>query len=161
MIRGIHHVALHTGNFDAMASFYREAFGFEPALEEVVWRENRTIDGLIDVPGSSARTLMLKAKNCYLELFEYLSPPGRTDPPLRPHDRGYTHFCVDVKNIEEEFQRLLKVGMTFPADAPGDFGSVKMIYGRDPDGNVIEIQELSSDHAFALEQLDASEIVRP
>lgn len=154
MIRGIHHVALHTANFDAMVAFYGRAFGFHPVAEQTRWRDEPRIDALIGVPGSSARTVMLSAGNCYLELFEYFSPPGRKDPPLNPNDRGYTHFCVDVVDIRHEFERLREAGMRFPEDAPGDLGPVQMIYGRDPDGNVIEIQEVVSDFCFAMEKLE-------
>jgi catechol 2,3-dioxygenase-like lactoylglutathione lyase family enzyme len=160
LIRGIHHVALHTPNFDAMARFYREAFGFMPAVDEFHWRDSRETDAAIGVEGSAARTLMLKAENCYLEIFEYDSPPSREGGPARPNDYGYTHFCVDVTDIEEEFDRLAALGMTFPLPKPADFGPVQFIYGKDPDGNIIEIQQLDKDHGFALERLERLDLSR-
>jgi glyoxylase I family protein len=160
MIRGIHHVALHTPNFDRMAKFYLEAFGFEPAVDEFRWSGHRPTDEAIDVPGSSARTLMMRAGNCYIELFEYFSPPSRDVGPARPNDHGYTHFCVDVTDIENEFDRLAGLGMTFPLPKPADFGTVQFIYGKDPDGNVIEIQQVDPDHPFAMERLEKVDLSR-
>jgi len=61
MIRGIHHVAVHVRNLDRMIKFYRDAFGFEPVGEQFSWRDNALIDQLIDVNGSAAQGIMLRA----------------------------------------------------------------------------------------------------
>jgi catechol 2,3-dioxygenase-like lactoylglutathione lyase family enzyme len=155
MIRGIHHIALHTANFDAQVDFYREAFGFIPVIDENRWQETALVDRAIGVPGSAARTIMLKAGNCYLELFEYFSPEVGNVAPLRPFDLGYTHFCVDVTDIEVEYKRLAALGMTFANPEPIDFGILKTVYGKDPDGHLIEVQELPSDYPATLDKLDA------
>ncbi|GIX31334.1 MAG: hypothetical protein KatS3mg124_1806 [Porticoccaceae bacterium] len=141
MIRGIHHVGVHVHDLERMIRFYREAFGFELVGEPFSWRDDPLIDRIVDVPHSAARGCMLRAGNCYLELFEYEKPAPDSPHPKRPHDKGYTHFCVDVVGIEREFERLKGLGMTFSQEAPIDVGHVKSIYGRDPEGNVIELQE--------------------
>lgn len=153
MIRGIHHVAVHVNDLDRMIKFYRDAFGFEPVGEEFSWRDNTMLDQLLDVPGSAARGTMLRAGSCYLELFEFSAPNPISTRPLRPFDKGYTHFCVDVTDIEREYERLRALGMTFGHPRPLDAGHVKSIYGRDPEGNVIEIQQTASDCAFRLDKL--------
>src|SRR5262245_977931 len=124
MIRGIHHVAIHTGNFDRMVKFYRDAFGFAPAAPDLTWKDSAEVDKIIGVPGSAARMMMLKAGTCYLEIFEYSAPKGRDGAPLRPHDRGYTHFCVDVTDIDAEYKRLKAVGMTFANPEPVNMGDI-------------------------------------
>jgi glyoxylase I family protein len=153
MIRGIHHVAVHVQDLDRMIEFYRQAFGFEPAGEEFSWTDSTLIDQLLDVKDSAARGIMLKAGSCYMELFQFSAPEPHSTRPLRPFDKGYTHFCVDVTNIEEEYKRLLAVGMTFGHPFPLDAGHVKSIYGRDPEGNVIEIQQTAEDCTFRLDAL--------
>lgn len=152
MIRGIHHVAINTGNFTAMQDFYARAFGFEVVGEEFGWRDSSFVDSVVGVQGSSARTVMLRAANVYLELFEYFTPKGGKGPQ-RPYDRGYTHFCVDTDDIEADFQRLLDAGMSFPRSVPDEAGGIRAIYGKDPDGNVIELQQLAASHVFTLEKL--------
>jgi catechol 2,3-dioxygenase-like lactoylglutathione lyase family enzyme len=153
MIRGIHHVAVHTGNFERMVAFYRDVVGFAE-VSRAEWEGDVFIDGIIGVEGSAARQIMLRAGNCYLEIVEYQRPESRNTPPLRPNDRGYTHLCLDVTNIETEFDRLTAAGMRFNR-RPGDFGELKAVYGWDPDGNVIEIQETAPGHEFALGRLAA------
>ena len=140
MIRGIHHVGVHVRDLPRMIGFYRDAFGFEMVDEPFSWRDSETVDRLIGVPGSAARGAMLRAGVCYVELFEFSAPEPGVTRPLRPSDKGYTHFCVDVVGIEQECARLRDLGMTFDGP-PIDMGHVKSIYGRDPEGNVIEIQE--------------------
>jgi catechol 2,3-dioxygenase-like lactoylglutathione lyase family enzyme len=153
MIRGIHHVAIHSPDIDRTIAFYRDAFGFEPVAPEFSWKDMPELDAPLGMSGSAARTRMLRAGNCYVEVFEYSSPPPRDGEALRPHDYGYTHFAVDVTDIRSEIARLKTLGMTFPDVDPFDTGPIKAIYGKDPDGNIIELQELADDHATAMARL--------
>lgn len=152
MIRGIHHVAVHVHDLERMTKFYREAFGFEIVGDGFDWRDSVLVDQTLNVSGSVAKGAMLRAGNCYLELFQFSAPPPVSARPLRPFDKGYTHFCVDVTDIEREFERLRELGMTF-GHAPVDYGYVKTIYGTDPEGNIIEIQQTARDCNFRLENL--------
>ncbi len=153
MITGIHHVAVHVRDLDRMLKFYAEAFGFEIVGEEFSWRDEPTLDRILDVPGTAARGAMLRAGTCYLEMFQFSAPAPVSSRPLRPSDIGYTHFCVDVTDIERECERLQALGMTFGDRSPVDMGHVKSIYGRDPEGNVIEIQQTAAHCDFRLDRL--------
>jgi catechol 2,3-dioxygenase-like lactoylglutathione lyase family enzyme len=138
---------------DRMVKFYKEAFGFEVVGEEFSWRDSEFIDRIVDVPGSAARGAMLRAGTCYMELFQYSAPAPVSTRPLQPFDRGYTHFCVDATDIEHEYERLKGLGMTFNQPGPIDVGHVKSIYGRDPEGNLIEIQQTAPHCDFRLDHL--------
>jgi catechol 2,3-dioxygenase-like lactoylglutathione lyase family enzyme len=147
MIRGIHHVAIATGNLDRLVGFYRDVIGME-VMRESEWAPGSAlIDSIVGLAGSSARTATLRAQNAYLELFQYRTPPGAEQDPNRPvADHGYTHFCLDVVDIDQEYERLVAAGMRFhcappPASSLGS-GALRSTYGRDPDGNVIELQEI-------------------
>lgn len=153
MIRGIHHVAIHAHDIDRMIKFYNDAFGFELVDEGFEWRDDELLDKIVDVPGSAARGAMMRAGSCYIELFQYVAPEPNNTHALRPFDKGYTHFCVDVTDIEHEYERLKGLGMTFGHPAPIDVGHVKTIYGRDPEGNVIELQETADHCDFRLDKL--------
>ena len=153
MIRGIHHVGIHVRDLDRMIRFYQDAFGFEVVGEPFSWANDDTLDKIIDVPGSAARGAMMRAGNCHVELFQFSAPEPESTRPLRPYDKGYTHFCIDVTDIEEEYKRLTALGMTFGHPEPIDMGHVKTIYGRDPEGNVIEVQQTTPDCGMTLEDL--------
>lgn len=153
MIRGIHHIALNTRNFDRLLAFYTNVIGFEPASDEYRWENSKPTDQATGLSDSAARHIWLKAGNCFIELFEYEKPKGTDNPPLRPHDQGYTHFALDVTDIEAEYDRLKAAGMVFAHERPVDFGAIQAVYGKDPDGNTIELQQIDDDQGASLSRL--------
>lgn len=153
MIRGIHHIAVNTANLDRLCDFYVNVIGFELATSEISWADSPESDAAVGLRGSVARQQMLRAGNCYLEMFEYAEPRAREGEPHRPCDRGYTHFALDVTDIEAEYERLAAAGMEFAHPRPVDFGDIRAVYGKDPDGNIIEIQQTTREQAFALARL--------
>ena len=147
MIRGIHHVAISTPDIDRLAAFYCDLLGMELVRESSWAAGSARIDAIVGLEGSSARTMTLRAGNAYLELFQYQTPAGARQEPRRPvSDHGYTHFALDVVDIDAEHARLVAAGMTFHTPPPplSDLGSggLRSTYGRDPDGNVVELQEI-------------------
>lgn len=145
MIRGLHHVAVSTPDLDRLVGFYTDVLGFEQIGWTGGWdRGNPLIDEVLALKDSAARQAMLKAGNLHLEIFEYSSPPPRPGDPDRPVcDHGYTHFCLDVVDIEAEYERLSAAGMRFHRAPLFDREQgLAATYGRDPDGNVVEIQEV-------------------
>lgn len=46
-----------------------------------------------------------------------------------------------------------KMGMTFGAPGPIDMGHMKSVHGRDPEGNVIELQQAGEHCDFRLDRL--------
>lgn len=162
MINGINHIAICTSNMDRMVEFYRDLIGFTEVARGG-WENDERIDSIIGLKGSAAKQVMLRAGNVYLELFQYSAPQHRPEDPLRPNDRGYTHLAIDVTGIDEEYERLTKAGIRFnraPPELRG--GKIRAIYGKDPDGNVIEMQEVfAAEVGFKFDQLpliDASRL---
>ena len=142
MIRGVHHVAISTPNLNRLRDFYCDLLGFSALTEDSWPRGTGVINKVLGLPETSGRQAMLKHTNLCLELFEFSEPVPEPMNPTRPVcNHGHTHICLDVVNIDSVYQRLLENGVEFHAP-PQDFGSCKATYGRDPDGNVFEIQEL-------------------
>ncbi|MFA7585132.1 MAG: VOC family protein [Novosphingobium sp.] len=154
MIRGIHHIGMNCRDLDRMTRFYCEALGFEVIDEGFAWENEPIMDRIVDLPGSAARGIMLRAGTCYLELFQYSAPPTQVDRPHRPNDRGYTHLCVDVTDIARDIAHLEKCGITFSGREFVDVGHVRTLYGYDPEGNVIEVQQCAPGNGFTLEELN-------
>jgi glyoxylase I family protein len=143
MINGIHHTSLSTKNLDRLVGFYRDTMKCEQ-LTTFNWDKSgvecQTIVGL---PGSRANGVFLRAGGSLIEIFEYLEPRGRDGHATRPpNDVGITHMCFDVTDIESEYSRLVRAGVRFNSDVVTVGGAIKSAYGRDPDGNVFEIQEI-------------------
>jgi catechol 2,3-dioxygenase-like lactoylglutathione lyase family enzyme len=158
MIRGLHHMGLVTSNFERMKEFYTKVLEFD-VVWDGEWKDeehNGTAYGLLggkwkdeDFSGKmrgvvdlSSKIAFLSGGNIYIELVEYSKAKSRDAAPLRVIDRGYTHLCLDVTDIESVCTRMLDAGMpTF--SAPVERGTHRAAFGRDPDGNLIEILQLT------------------
>ena len=142
MIRGAHHVAISTPSIKRLLGFYRDLMGFEEMQRNEWPVGTNQIDRVLKLQGSAGTQVMLKGANICIELFEFSAPqPTPKDPQPPVCNYGHTHICFDVVNIEQVYDKLCAAGIEFHAP-PQDFGNLKATYGRDPDGNVFEIQEL-------------------
>ncbi|HET7204653.1 MAG TPA: VOC family protein [Steroidobacteraceae bacterium] len=156
MILGIHHTAISVSSLDRSLAFYCGVLGAE-VCAEFEWRPGEdVIDGILGLRNSSARTAMLRFGNVHLELFEYHTPTPEPQQPDRPVcNHGYTHVALEVRDIRSEYQRLVAAGMAFHCE-PQFMGDIAATYGRDPDGNVIELQEvLNPKHSTHIMNLPA------
>lgn len=142
MIRGAHHVAISTKNMAQSLYFYRDLLGFEE-VSDTSWSSGTdVINQVLDLPDSAAQQIMLRGSNLCIELFEFSQPVQPALAERRPVSQvGLTHLCLDVDDIQFEYERLREAGIEFHVP-PQDFGAVKATYGRDPDGNVFELQEI-------------------
>ncbi len=148
MITGINHVAISTRDVDAIVAWYQEAFGFELVSRGGWEAGNPMIDGIVGLRDSAAKTAIMRCGGFNIEIFEYLSPAGAPNPADRPaSDHGYTHFCVETTDIDADYARLEGLGMTFhaPPTPKGSIGTLRACYGRDPEGNIIELIEFLGD----------------
>jgi catechol 2,3-dioxygenase-like lactoylglutathione lyase family enzyme len=163
MIRGVHHFTVHVRDMERMRKFYMDAFGFTDPGFAGGWSDSPAIDEIVGVANSAARSMMLVAGNCYLEIFQYSAPPPDDSMAARhPYEHGYTHFCVDVTDIEAEVERLKTVGMTFDRPhgqgRPVDVSIVKAFFGKVREGNLIEIQETAAGCVFDAKHLPKASI---
>lgn len=142
MIRGIHHMAISTANLERLLHFYRDLLGFEEIIAFGWDAGSEEIDRMTGLTGSAARVRLLKAGNVFIELFQFDSPHPQRGNPTRPVcDHGITHVCLDVSDIDAEYERLMAAGVSFHCP-PQDIGLARATYSRDPDGNVVELQEV-------------------
>jgi catechol 2,3-dioxygenase-like lactoylglutathione lyase family enzyme len=141
MIRGIHHTAISTADLPRSVAFYRDVLGFEEILD-YEWPEGTAnMNATHALPETAGRVVLMRLGQSMIELFDFQTPTPRPVDPERPLcDHGITHLCLDVVDIDKEYERLAAAGMRFHC-APVQNGDAKMTYGRDPDGNVIELLE--------------------
>src|SRR5579859_3846401 len=150
MIRGVHHTSITTADRDRLVAFYRDLLGFEVVSQSEWSGDNPVADAIFGLRDSAVRMAMLRASNAYLEIFEFAYPRGRPGEADRPVcDAGVTHICLCVSDIQAEYSRLAAAGMRFhcPPQGAGSVGSAT--YGRDPDGNIVELIEPDPAGPFA------------
>jgi glyoxylase I family protein len=131
VIKGFHHAALSTPNLRRCLKFYTEVVGCEMAYEFGWPKGSADADKVTGLLDSEAKAAMLKLGDSFLEVFEFTSP----QPKLRVGD-----IALEVKDIQSEYKRMKSAGMTFHSE-PMAQESGFMVYGRDPDGNVLELIE--------------------
>ncbi len=154
--RGIQHIGVSVPDLDKARSFYIDLLGAEEVGEPLEWHApNPFIDAVVGLQGSAARQFMCRLGNSHIEVFEYLSPrSGDQNPDQGVNTFGYTHFAVQVEDIQATYQRLLEAGIrvhTPPSmdgvtvDENGRKQGYAATYCRDWFGNVFEIMEIYSD----------------
>ncbi len=140
MILGIHHTALSTRDADRLVRFYRELFGFEVEFDFPWDESNEAFKQSHAVRESAGRVVMIANGSSRLEIFEYKKPAPRADITSRANaDLGIAHFSIEVRDIEQEYARLAAAGMRFQSELVTQTPTIQMAYGRDPDGNIIEL----------------------
>lgn len=151
MIHGINHVAISTPDIERSVMFYRDLLGLEEVFR-LNWEVgDEILDSITGLRDSSARIVMLKAGNACVELFEYDSPEPKESDSMRPVcDHGITHLCLQVTDIGAEYERLEAGGMIFHCPPKRVGSDILATYGRDPDGNVVELLEVPADSPLAV-----------
>ena len=152
MIKGIHHTAISTSDIERSLSFYKDMLGFEEVAGFSWEKGNDAIDTITNLKSSAGRVALIRIGNAFVELFEFQSPqPVKANPNRPVCDHGVTHICLEVEDVEAEHKRLSTAGMRF-LSPPVDAGmGLKAVYGRDPDGNVVELLEVEGkDNPFAI-----------
>ena len=144
MLNAIHHTAISTADLERLKKFYIETMGFEVDFEFSWPSGSEVADKIAGLKNTAASAAMIKLGDFRLELFQYSSPEPKPGNPNRPVvDHGLTHLAFTVDSVDAEYDRLLKAGMVFHYP-PQTLGTARVTYGRDPDGNVVELMETLS-----------------
>ncbi len=145
MIHGLNHVALSVPDLDKAIEFYGGLLGFE-TVAKMSWGADSKMSGtageILAVQGTAADAAHLSGPNMMLELFQFNGGNPKPQDPDRPVvDHGITHICLAVEDLDGEYQRLEAAGMQFHSAPVKVAPGVRTVYGRDPFGNVIELEE--------------------
>lgn len=153
--KGIQHIGVSVPDLDKAREFYLDLLGAVEVGPPLEWRDNPFIDEVLSLKGSAARQFMCRLGNAHIEVFEYALPtPERQDPDRGVNHHGYTHFAVQVEDIQACYQRLLAAGIRVHAppsmdgvtvDEQGSKRGYAATYCRDFFGNVFEIMEIYDD----------------
>jgi catechol 2,3-dioxygenase-like lactoylglutathione lyase family enzyme len=140
-INFLHHVGMSVPSLDEARHFYVDLLGFSE-LGTGAFANDEDIDRIMGLKAASAKAAFLGFGNFKIEMFEFATPIQDRLTDDRPvHLHGFTHICLDVSDVLALHVRLSAAGMAFHS-APVDKAGVRTCYGRDPFGNVIELQEI-------------------
>ncbi|MEO0997374.1 MAG: VOC family protein, partial [Pseudomonadota bacterium] len=144
-IRGLYQVGLVVNDLDRMLGFYRQATGFAVVSTESVANDAAT-DRLYGEQNVRFRRAVLQAPNLRLALTQFgRERPLRGDRPVQ--GPGMTHTCYQSLAANPGYDRFVDAGLRplSRGDGPVDLGGygVTYAYGFDPEGNMLELEQLS------------------
>jgi catechol 2,3-dioxygenase-like lactoylglutathione lyase family enzyme len=155
---GVHHVAVSVPDIGKARKFYIDMLGAEE-VSVAEWEPgNEFIDQIVGLKNCSGKQFMARLKNIHIEVFEYLTPRAAPQDPRQPVNTfGYTHFALQVDDIQAVYGRMLAAGLTFHtpprhSGGPATDGERKLgfisTYGRDFFGNVFELLQINEESAI-------------
>lgn len=141
------HVNIISRNWRELADFYINVFDCRPVSPEKQLSGD-WLDNLTGLPGSeiTGMNLMLPGADDgpYLSIFEY--GRNRTNPQNQINSEGLGHIAFEVEDVETRLRMVMEnggtvVGKIVDTEVSG-IGALHLVYARDPEGNIVEIQKL-------------------
>lgn len=147
--RRIRHVALATPDIDRLTEFYAALLGQPEFRRFGQWpflrMEGEKSDAVSGVDGGVGEAAWFQIRNLELEIFQFHSHPTEVPGTPRPLDApGYNMIVLDVSNLDEARTLFERAGGTIET-GPTAMDGGKIIFGRDPDGNLIGLQVAPTD----------------
>lgn len=147
-IIGFNHVGISVLDLDKMLDFYQRTTSFELIIRETV-KENPAADKLFGQEGISFERAVLKAPNMLLELTEFENQSDSIIENMPPQGPGMTHTCYQSAMARSGYALFKKGGIDMltrgeKAVKLGNY-AVSYAYGYDPEGNMLEMEQMSED----------------
>ncbi len=144
----IGHVAIATKNIDKMVDFYSKFLDKKPHRRSVVNKDNSKLDAIGNVDNIRLKGAWFRTENMVFEFWEYQNPkPAEITEPKPLNDIGYSYIAFEVANIQNEYKRLKMNGLEILSKVNSS-KYIKEFLMRDPEGNLLLIQELKSERSL-------------
>jgi lactoylglutathione lyase len=127
MIKRIDHTAITVRNLERSIDFYTRLLGF--SIHREMW-----------LPEEKLRIVFLRLGDTILELFGVPEIRGEMISNVN-EVVGYKHIALLVDNVDEEYERLARAGVSFNLPPTTIQDTVRIAFFNDPDGMDIELIE--------------------
>jgi len=137
-------VGMTVSDMDRSVTFYL-ALAFQKVSDvEVLGEQYEHLEGVF---GARMRIVRMQLGNEYLDLTQYLAPPGRPIPAdSRSNDLWFQHAAIVVRDMDQAFEKLRALKVQFVSTGPQTLppsikaaAGIKAFYFRDPDQHNLEI----------------------
>src|SRR6266542_5053893 len=137
-------VGVTVSDMDRAVAFY-SALTFQKVSDrEVLGEEFEHLEGVF---GARMRIVRMQLGNEYLDLTQYLAPPGRPIPvDSRSNDLWFQHIAIVVRDMDQAFDKLRALKVQFVSTGPQTLppsikaaAGIKAFYFRDPDQHNLEL----------------------
>ncbi|WP_108788177.1 VOC family protein [Erythrobacter sp. Alg231-14] len=147
----LRHVAFATPDLERMVAFWSAFLGGQEPRQIGNWFaiSGENVDAVSGIPDSEIEMAWFQLRNLEIEIAKYHNLETSLPDNPRPFDApGYNVIVFDVTDLAAARERLLKAGGTVVAESPAIDGA-PIIFGRDPDGNLIGLQSLPQSSIFS------------
>ena len=145
-IIGFNHIGLVVKDLDTMLDFYQRATNFQLLKREKI-SQNQAANALFKQDSISYEIAILKSPNMFLELTEFDDQTDTLIEKMPPYGPGMTHTCYQSAAIHSGYDKFVKAGvdMLSRGEEPIDLGGygVTYAYAHDPEGNMMELEQMS------------------
>lgn len=141
------HINLISRDWRKLADFYITVFSCTEKLPERNL-EGKWLDNLTGIPNAHIKGVHLYLPSSgedgpTLEIFEYGKNSENNDKAINLE--GFGHIAFSVDDVQQQVQKLLAnggslLGEVINTDING-VGRISVVYARDPEGNIIELQK--------------------
>ncbi|MEO9468661.1 VOC family protein [Parasphingorhabdus sp.] len=152
----IRHVSLATPDMDRMVEFYSAFLDQHSPRRVGKWMavSSEKIDRVSGLKDSKVEMAWFQVRNLELEIFQYHSHPTEDLETPRPVDAlGYNMIVFDVSDMAAARKRLVDAGGTVMTE-PGPMDGGEIMFGRDPDGNLIGLQTSETDSVVSSQNFE-------
>ncbi len=137
-------IGMTVSDMDRSVEFY-SALTFQKVSDiEVLGEQYEHLEGVF---GARMRIVRMQLGNEYVDLTQYLAPPGRLIPAdSRSNDLWFQHIAIVVRDMDQAFDKLRALKVQFVSTGPQTLppsikaaAGIKAFYFRDPDQHNLEI----------------------
>lgn len=147
-ILGVNHIGLSVKDLDRAIAFYQGATGFR-LIKRETFTQNKSADILFARENVEFETAVLSAPNWLLELtaFKHNRSAETTDMPVI--GPGMSHTCYQSPEADPGYRKFAAQGARIVNrdEQPvfSDLYGVSYVYAHDPEGNLMEMEQLEGE----------------
>ena len=150
VVSSLDHISVTVSDLDRSLAFYRDVLGFREVERHRL--EGETISmmaGKLNVIMQVVRLSPPKGPGILLDLQQYIQPKGSVSN-AQLGMANHSHFCFGVQDMETAYRDLRAKGVqfvsppvTFDLGKDWDYGALRVVFLKDPDGFILELVERS------------------
>ena len=149
IVKNLDHVAVTVSDLERSLPFYKEVLGLQEIERHLL--DGETISTMAGKPGVVMQVVRLACPDTpdiLIDLQQYIDPKGDVSNAALGM-ANHSHFCFGVDDLQATCDELQKKGVEF-ISAPvsfdlgedWDYGVVKVVFFKDPDGFILELMEM-------------------
>ena len=143
----LRHIALVVKNKENIIDFYTNILGFQLRDRYII--KSADIRKGIGLPKAKAKGahLIIPSSDVELELFEFEKNIEKKSEEYIASHPGFRHIAIVVETLKETYEYLKNKNVSFISEPicvnePDCFKGFKFVYMKDPEGNIIELNQL-------------------